>query len=72
MATMRQAGRGLGYGAVQSIDMPHKSLKWKKAQKRYNTTGRGQTVTSSQPSVKVNWVKKTSKPETLDIFADDT
>ncbi|CAB4013319.1 angiogenic factor with G patch and FHA domains 1 isoform X2, partial [Paramuricea clavata] len=75
LATIRETGRGLGYGAVKSIDMPHKnskSFKWKKTQDRYNAIGRGQTATSSQGSVSINWVKKTSKPETLDIFADDT
>ena len=75
LATIRETGRGLGYGAVKSIDMPHKnskSFKWKKTQDRYNAIGRGQIATSSQGSVSVNWVKKTSKPETLDIFADDT
>ena len=75
MATVRETGRGLGYGAVKPIDMPHeniKSFKWKKAQDRYNAIGKTQTMSSSQASVSMNWVKKTSKPETLDIFADDT
>ena len=75
MATVRETGRGLGYGAVKPIDMPHeniKSFKWKKTQDRYNAIGKTQTMTSSQASVSMNWVKKTSKPETLDIFADDT
>ena len=75
MATMRQAGRGLGYGAIQSIDMPNKnskSLKWNKAQERYNAVGRGQSMTSPQGSITMNWVKKAPKPENIDIFADET
>jgi hypothetical protein len=75
MATLRETGRGLGYGGVKSIDMPHKNMKsfsWKKTQDRYNAIGKSQTTTSSQAPVSMNWVKKTSKPETVDIFADDT
>ena len=75
IATVRETGRGLGYGAVKPIDMPHENIKsfnWKKAQDRYNAIGKTQILTSSQASVSMNWVKKTSKPETLDIFADDT
>ena len=75
MATKRETGRGLGYGAVSSIDMSHetsKSLTWKKTQDRYNAIGRGRAMTSSQGPVSLSWVKKASKPETVDIFADDT
>lgn len=75
MATIRETGRGLGYGGVKSIDMSNKKSKstmWKKAQERYNAVGRGQppNMTSSQGSISMNWVKKASKPETVDIFAD--
>ncbi|XP_028395800.1 angiogenic factor with G patch and FHA domains 1-like isoform X2 [Dendronephthya gigantea] len=75
MATKRETGRGLGYGAVSSIDMSHKTSKsftWKKTQDRYNAIGRGRAATSSQGPVSMNWVKKASKHETFDIFADDT
>ena len=75
VAAIRETGRGLGYGTVKSIDMPHKNSKsfaWKKAQERYNVAGSGQSTMSSQGSVSINWVKKNSKPETFDIFADDT
>lgn len=75
LATIREMGRGLGYGPVKSIDMPHKnptSFKWKKTQERYNALGRGQSAFTSQASRVINWVKKPAQPETVDIFADDT
>lgn len=74
LATMREAGRGLGYGPVKSIHMPHseKIFQMNKMQDRYKSISRGhQPMSSQQGSINMDWKKRIFKPKTVDIFADD-